>query len=85
MASAWAVDRGHRVRPLGRRPQWCQLHRVRPETPQPVIDVPPSQADKLGTGGTMRLGLPMRVKDGSWLALYGTDGAGLVFERHRHR
>lgn len=58
-----------------------------PETGQPVIDVLPSQADKLGTGGTMRLGRwPMRVKDGSQLAhIYGTDGAGLVFERHRHR
>src|SRR5690625_7547215 len=35
----------------------------------------------------MRLGGgPMRVKDGSQLAhIYGMDGAGLVFERHRHR
>src|SRR5690606_5329643 len=52
-----------------------------------VIDLMPDQADKEGTGGTMRLGSwPMRISDGTRLAeVYGTSGAGLVHERHRHR
>ena len=57
------------------------------DTPQPVIDLMPDQADKEGTGGTMRLGSwPMRISDGTRLAgIYGASGAGLVHERHRHR
>ena len=56
-------------------------------TDHPVIDLLPGQADKEGTGGTMRLGSwPMRISDGTRLAeIYGASGAGLVHERHRHR
>ncbi|MEO8784883.1 MAG: CTP synthase, partial [Candidatus Saccharimonadales bacterium] len=49
-----------------------------------VIDVMAGQADKLNTGGTMRLGdYPCVVQNGSLAAkLYGTTK---ITERHRHR
>ncbi len=58
-----------------------------PEAEHPVVDLMPGQSDVQGTGGTMRLGRwPMRIKEDTVLAsVYGTSGAALVFERHRHR
>jgi len=50
----------------------------------PVIDYMPGQAEKLGSGGTMRLGkYPCVIKKGTKLhEVYGLDE---ISERHRHR
>jgi CTP synthase len=55
-----------------------------PKTPQPVIDLIPSQKDLDAKGGTMRLGAyPCELKkDSLAYRAYQTD---LVAERHRHR
>ncbi len=55
-----------------------------PETPDPVIDLLPSQKEIDEMGGTMRLGLyPCKVKENSLAhALYQDE---IVYERHRHR
>jgi CTP synthase (EC 6.3.4.2) len=55
-----------------------------PDTPHPVIDLLPEQADIENKGGTLRLGLyPCRLKEGTKAhAAYGQD---VIYERHRHR
>ncbi len=55
-----------------------------PDTPDPVIDLMPSQEGVEDKGGTMRLGLyPATLVSGTMVGrLYGSD---LVYERHRHR
>lgn len=54
------------------------------ETPYPVIDIMPDQADITDKGGTMRLGAyPCIIQGGSLMAeAYGTLE---IAERHRHR
>ncbi|WP_304173787.1 CTP synthase [Limnochorda pilosa] len=55
-----------------------------PDTPHPVVDLMPDQADVDNLGGTMRLGLyPCVLEEGSLSReLYGE---AVVYERHRHR
>ncbi len=55
-----------------------------PETPDPVIDLLPSQKEIDEMGGTMRLGLyPCKIKEGTLAhALYQDE---IIYERHRHR
>ena len=57
---------------------------IDPDTPYPVIDLLPDQADQQDVGGTMRLGAyPCRIAPDTLAArAYGTM---LVNERHRHR
>jgi CTP synthase len=54
------------------------------QTPHPVIDLMPDQADIVDKGGTMRLGsYPAMLAPGSQVAeIYGVVA---VTERHRHR
>ncbi|WP_455139135.1 CTP synthase [Thermophilibacter sp.] len=55
-----------------------------PETPYPVIDIMPDQAEITDKGGTMRLGAyPCKVVEGTLAA--EAYGEPLVYERHRHR
>ncbi|HTN44512.1 MAG TPA: CTP synthase [Nitrospiria bacterium] len=55
-----------------------------PKTPQPVIDLIPSQKDLDAKGGTMRLGAyPCELKKDS--LAYRAYQSDLVAERHRHR
>jgi CTP synthase len=57
---------------------------IDPETPYPVIDLLPGQADQTDLGGTMRLGAyPCRIAPDTLAAR--AYGASLVSERHRHR
>ncbi|NCS26853.1 MAG: CTP synthase (glutamine hydrolyzing) [Microcystis aeruginosa BS13-02] len=53
-------------------------------TPNPVINLLPEQADVVDLGGTMRLGLyPCRLNpDSLAFSLYGQE---VIYERHRHR
>jgi CTP synthase len=53
-------------------------------SPHRVIDIMPDQIGRVGSGGTMRLGVyPCDIAEGTLLhALYG---AGEISERHRHR
>ncbi|HEY8531544.1 MAG TPA: CTP synthase [Limnochorda sp.] len=55
-----------------------------PNTPHPVVDLMPDQADVEELGGTMRLGVyPCVLEEGSRSReLYGES---VVYERHRHR
>jgi len=55
-----------------------------PATPDPVIDLLPSQRDVDEMGGTMRLGLyPCKLSEDSLaFACYGEE---VIYERHRHR
>ncbi|MEW6308534.1 MAG: CTP synthase [Bacillota bacterium] len=56
----------------------------RPDSPHPVIDLLPEQRDVAELGGTMRLGLyPCKVAPGT--RTHEAYGAGLIYERHRHR
>ncbi|RYG03726.1 MAG: CTP synthase, partial [Chitinophagaceae bacterium] len=57
---------------------------MRPDTPDPVIDLMEEQKQITTKGGTMRLGAyPCELKDGSLAkAIYGTN---MISERHRHR
>lgn len=57
---------------------------LKPDTPYPVIDLMPEQADVEDMGGTMRLGTyPCKIKeDTKAFASYNDE---LVYERHRHR
>ncbi|NCR40423.1 MAG: CTP synthase (glutamine hydrolyzing) [Microcystis aeruginosa W13-11] len=54
------------------------------DTPNPVINLLPEQADVVDLGGTMRLGLyPCRLNpDSLAFSLYGQE---VIYERHRHR
>ena len=55
-----------------------------PNTPDPVIDLMPDQANITQMGGTMRLGIyPCEVVPDSWAAR--AYGQPRVHERHRHR
>jgi CTP synthase len=55
-----------------------------PATPDPVIDLLPSQREVDEMGGTMRLGLyPCKLQEGSMA--YGCYGEEVIYERHRHR
>src|SRR3954463_589197 len=56
-----------------------------PETPHPVIDLPPGQKGVAVLGGTMRLGAdPIKLHAGTRArALY--DDEGVIYERPRHR
>ena len=56
----------------------------KPDTLNQVIHVMPDQADKIGSGGTMRLGAyPCKITKGTLLCdLYKTTS---ISERHRHR
>lgn len=55
-----------------------------PATPDPVIDLLPSQRDVDEMGGTMRLGLyPCKLEEGS--LAYTCYGEEVIYERHRHR
>jgi CTP synthase len=55
-----------------------------PTTPDPVIDLLPTQRDVDEMGGTMRLGLyPCKLKEGTLAhRCYGDE---VIYERHRHR
>jgi CTP synthase len=55
-----------------------------PDTPDPVIDLLPSQKEIDEMGGTMRLGLyPCKIREGTLAhSLYQEE---IVYERHRHR
>jgi CTP synthase len=54
------------------------------ETPYPVIDIMPDQADITDKGGTMRLGAyPCSIQEGSLMAQ--SYGSLEISERHRHR
>jgi len=55
-----------------------------PATPDPVIDLLPSQRDVDEMGGTMRLGLYPCKLDESSLA-FKCYGEEVIYERHRHR
>jgi CTP synthase len=53
-------------------------------TPDPVIDLLPSQRDVDEMGGTMRLGLyPCKLEEGS--LAFRSYGEEVIYERHRHR
>jgi CTP synthase len=55
-----------------------------PDTPDPVIDIMPDQADVTDKGGTMRLGeYPCIVSEGS--VTERAYGRSTIMERHRHR
>lgn len=55
-----------------------------PATPDPVIDLLPSQRDVDDMGGTMRLGLyPCKLEEDS--LAYSCYGEEVIYERHRHR
>ena len=55
-----------------------------PQTPHPVIDIMPDQAQITEKGGTMRLGAyPCKVLSGTLAE--EAYGEPLVYERHRHR
>ncbi len=55
-----------------------------PNTPYPVIDLMPDQADVVDKGGTMRLGVyPCKVMDGTLTSK--AYQAEIIHERHRHR
>jgi CTP synthase len=57
---------------------------IDPSTPHPIIDLLPEQKEIEEKGGTMRLGLyPCKLEPGS--LAHQAYGAGLVYERHRHR
>jgi CTP synthase len=57
---------------------------IDPDTPYPVIDLLPGQADQRDVGGTMRLGsYPCRIAPGTLAA--SAYGVSHVHERHRHR
>src|SRR5256714_748009 len=55
-----------------------------PETPFPVIDLPPEQKEVRDMGGTMRLGAaPVKLHRGTRARdIYGEP---VIYERHRHR
>jgi len=54
------------------------------ETPYPVIDLMPEQADIENMGGTMRLGTyPCKIKEDT--RAFSAYNDELVYERHRHR
>jgi CTP synthase len=55
-----------------------------PATPDPVIDLLPSQRDVDDMGGTMRLGLyPCTLEEGT--LAHSSYGEKVIYERHRHR
>ncbi len=55
-----------------------------PATPDPVIDLLPSQRDVDELGGTMRLGLyPCKLAEDS--LAFSCYGEEVIYERHRHR
>ena len=67
----------------------CGLERANssefdPATPDPVIDLLPSQRDVDDMGGTMRLGLyPCKLQEGTLAQLCYDEE--VIYERHRHR
>jgi CTP synthase len=55
-----------------------------PDTPYPIIDIPPEQKGIEEKGGTMRLGIsPTKLAENS--LVYKAYQEPIVFERHRHR